>query len=291
MIAIVLGYLNEDIQAYANNFILILIVILIALIISNLSERILYRSRLALRILSETTIHAIVRGIRYVLLLSVLLAIVKILGYDITYLVTGLGIAGIIIGFAAKDPIANVISGFLLLADKSFELGDEIEVEGLYGTVEDITLRSTRIRTVDHKLVYIPNAELIAKNIVNYTIGDRRIRLKIPLGISYESDIDLAKKIMVEAAKETEGTLLNPEPEVLLKNFGDFSVDLELRAWIRDAKERFKLDSEIRWKIKTKFLENGIEIPYPRRYLILDKKSMGDLIEKEKSREFKQRNR
>lgn len=279
----ILDYFSENVQAYANDLILILNVILIALIISNLSERILYRSRLALRILSETTIHAVVKGVRYLLLLTVLLSIVKISGYDITYLLTGLGIAGIIIGFAAKDPIANVISGILLLADRSFELGDEIEVEGLYGTVEDITLRSTRIRTIEHKLVYIPNAELISKNIVNYTIGDRRICLKIPVGISYESSIDLAKKVMMEAIKETEGTLVNPEPEVLLKNFGDFSVDLELRVWISDAKERFDLESEIRWKIKKKFMENGVEIPYPRRYLILDKESMGYLLEKEKS--------
>ncbi len=199
------------------------------------------------------------------------------LGIEVVPLVAGMGIAGIAIGLAAKDTLSNMISGIFIIIDKPFIIGDRIEVwnapkqSATWGDVVKIGLRSTKIKTTDNIIVVIPNLEIAKRDIINYTGVSPEIRVRIPIGISYESDIKKAREIMERVAKETEGVLSDPAPMSYFIGYGESSQDLSLRVWIDDARKRGWLKSDITTAIKEEFDREGIEIPYPRRHIIIDK--------------------
>lgn len=150
-------------------------------------------------------------------------------------------------------------------------IGDRIELwsapkgGATLGDVVDIGLRSTKIRTPDNVILIIPNSAIYTRDIINYTTGSPEIRVSIPVGISYESDLSKAEEILNKVAKNTKGV---KDSNVVVKDFGESSIDLELRALIEDARNKGKISSEIRKAIKREFDKEGIEIPYPRRVLI-----------------------
>jgi small-conductance mechanosensitive channel len=191
--------------------------------------------------------------------------------------VAGLGIVGLAIGLAAKDTIANVIAGISIMIDRPFVVGDRIELwsapkqAATWGDVMEIGLRSTKIRTTDNILLIIPNSEIARRDIINYTTISQDIRVRIPVGIAYEADAKKAEKIILDIAKNTEGVLKEPASVVVMQAFGASSIDLELRVWIDNARNRKNIMSTLGKGIKKAFDEQGIEIPYPRRHVILEK--------------------
>jgi small-conductance mechanosensitive channel len=201
---------------------------------------------------------------------AVVLAL-DILGINVMPFVAGAGILGVAIGFAAKDTLSNLIAGVLLIIDRPFEIGDRIEVwsspsgSASWGDVIDIGLRATKIKTTDNIVCVIPNNEIMKRDIINYTHITADIRVRINIGVSYESDIDKAKKAIIEVARELDWVLDQPSPKVVVRNFGDSSVDLQLRVWIRDARKRMDTISHVTDRVKTAFDREGIEIPYPKR--------------------------
>ncbi len=194
-----------------------------------------------------------------------------VLGINVMPFVAGAGVAGLAIGFAAKDTLSNLIAGILLIIDRPFEVGDRIEVwaapsgSATWGDVIDIGLRATRIRTTDHIVVIIPNNEIMKRDIVNYTAISSEIRVRINIGIAYDADVAKAKTLMLGVAREIPWVLRRPAPKVVVRNFGESSVDLQLRVWIEDARKRMDTISEITDRIKTVFDRENVEIPYPRR--------------------------
>ena len=158
-----------------------------------------------------------------------------ILGVNVMPFVAGAGVAGVAIGFAAKDTLSNLIAGVLLIVDRPFEIGDRIEVwsapEGsaTWGDVTDIGLRATKIKTTDNIIIIIPNNEIMTRDIVNYTLSSSAIRVRINIGVSYDTNIEKAKEVIIQIAKSTEWASKTPEPVVVVKNFGDSSIDLQLR--------------------------------------------------------------
>ncbi len=194
-----------------------------------------------------------------------------VLGINVMPFVAGAGVAGLAIGFAAKDTLSNLIAGILLIIDRPFEVGDRIEVwaapsgSATWGDVIDIGLRATRIRTTDHIVVIIPNNEIMKRDIVNYTAISSEIRVRINIGIAYDADVAKAKKLLREVAREIPWVLHRPPPKVVVRNFGESSVDLQLRVWIENARKRMDTISDITDRIKTVFDREKIEIPYPRR--------------------------
>lgn len=178
---------------------------------------------------------------------------------------------GVAIGFAAKDTLSNLIAGILLIIDRPFEIGDRIEVwsapsgSASWGDVIDIGLRATKIKTTDNIIIVIPNNEIMKRDIVNYTLISTSIRIRINIGVAYNTDIELAKKLVLQVANEVEWVQDSPPPKVVVRNFGESSVDLQLRAWIGDARQRMNTISTITDQIKTAFDAENIEIPYPKR--------------------------
>lgn len=226
--------------------------------------------------LRELVFPLLRKTLKYSTLIIASLMALQTLGIEVTAALAGMGIAGLAISLAARDTIANIISGIFIIIDQPFTVGDRIEVwntpqgTSTWGDVIDIGLRSTKIRTTDNLVVVIPNAEIAKRDIINYTAISPQIRIRIPVGISYDSDLKKAEKIMLEVAREMEGVLKNPEPKVVVKEFGESSINLELRVWIENARKRRYIFSEISKRIKKEFDKHGIEIPYPKRHIIIE---------------------
>ena len=193
------------------------------------------------------------------------------LGLNVMPFVAGAGVAGVAIGFAAKDTLSNLISGILLIIDRPLKVGDRIEVwsapknSATWGDVVDIGLRATKIRTTDNIVIIIPNNILMNRDIVNYTAISDEIRVRIPIGISYEADTKKAKELIAQVSLELDWVLKDPGPKVVVKNFGESSVDLEARVWIRDPRKRIDTISYVTDRVKEVFDQEKIEIPYPKR--------------------------
>ncbi|MFH1786116.1 MAG: mechanosensitive ion channel family protein [archaeon] len=219
----------------------------------------------------DHTAHVIQRAITYAVYFVVFLVALSVLDLKSLLVTTlaGAGVIGLALGFAAKDVVANAISGIFVTVDKPFKIGDWISVRGLEGTVTDISFRVTTISTPDGKVITIPNQILTQDMVINYSRLKRR-RLDIPVGISYDSDLRKAVKLLEEIAEENPAIIAEPEPEVLVRAFGTSSVDLEMKAWVesKSAVERRKLITEITTLIKEKFDAHGIEIAYPHQVIV-----------------------
>lgn len=210
----------------------------------------------------------------FIFSLAVIMAM-DMIGVNVMPFVTGAGVAGIAIGFAAKDTLSNFIAGILLIIDRPFEVGDRIEIWSspsdcaTWGDVIDIGLRATRIKTTDNIVVIIPNNVIMTRDIINYTADSSDIRVRINIGISYEADLDTAVEIATRAASSAEWVLKEPPPKVIVRELGDFSVNLELRVWIHDARNRISTISYITENVKKAYEKADIEIPYPKQNLYI----------------------
>ncbi|NIO22904.1 MAG: mechanosensitive ion channel [Candidatus Aenigmarchaeota archaeon] len=224
---------------------------------------------------SEQKHKMVERVIKYGIWIAAILVILEILGLKgaIFTALAGMGVAGIAVGFAAKDTLSNFISGIFLYSDKMFNIGDTVEIDGKVGKVMDIHLRNTVIKGFDNKIMIIPNSKTASSLVINYSRLPTR-RLSIPVGIAYEADLKKAEKLILDIIKKDPDFLDEPKPSVIVKGFGDFSVDLEARGWI---KNKGFLDKKVRLtkEIKIAFDKNDIEIPYPKRVMISPKRPAG----------------
>ena len=213
--------------------------------------------------------------VKIVLVAVAVLLVIHSLGIDLTALAVFGGALGLGVGIGLQKVIANLVSGMLLLMDKSIKPHDVIAVNGTYGWVESLGARYVSVRTRDGTEHLIPNEELITQRVENWSHSDRVIRLKVPLGVSYRSDPRRAVEVCLEAANDVERVLADPAPTCLVTGFGDSSVNLELRIWIDDPQAgRANVINEVLLKIWDGFRANGIEIPFPQRDLHLRSSSV-----------------
>lgn len=165
--------------------------------------------------------------------------------------------------------IANFISGILILINRPFRIGDQIKVGGEEGTLKDIKLRASEIKTYDGRKVIVPNSDLYSKIVINNTAYNER-RFEVIVGISYDDDIKRAKELSHETLKEAEGVEESPEPQVLVSELGDSSVNLKLRGWTKPSRaDMLKSASEVTELVKQKYDEEGIDIPFPIRTVLM----------------------
>lgn len=206
-----------------------------------------------------------------------IILVLDVLGLNIMPFVAGAGVAGIAIGFAAKDTLSNLIAGILLIIDRPFEVGDRIEIwtapknSATWGDVIDIGLRATKIKTTDNIVIIIPNNEIMTRDIINYTTITKEIRVRIPIGIAYDADIKKAKELITKIALELDWVMREPAPKVVVSSFGASSVDLQARIWISEPRRRMDTISHVTDRVKEVFQEEGIEIPYPKRDIYIRK--------------------
>ncbi|MFC1620159.1 mechanosensitive ion channel family protein [Candidatus Neomarinimicrobiota bacterium] len=222
----------------------------------------------ALSASSHVLFSKIVKITVYVVVTMIALSSV---GIDLTAFAFFSGALGVGLGFGLQKVVSNFISGLILLTDKSIKPGDVIQVGEVYGWISSLKGRYASVVTRDGHEYLIPNEDLITQQVVNWSYTDRKVRLNIPIGVSYKSDVQQAIALALESTAETERVLKYPEPICLLEGFGDSSVNLDLRFWIDDPKGGLgNVKSEILLKIWDKFHEHGIEIPFPQRDVHFD---------------------
>lgn len=176
------------------------------------------------------------------------------------------GAIGVGIGFGLQKVVSNLISGVILLLDKSIKPGDVVGVGNSYGKIQSLGARYVSVVTRDGYEYLIPNEDLITQQVINWSFSDRLVRLKIGVGVSYDTDLHKAMDLIVQSARGIDRVLDKPGPVCQLKNFGDSAVDLELRIWIGDPENGVaNVSSAVRIAIWDAFKEHGIEIPFPQR--------------------------
>lgn len=225
--------------------------------------------------LDETALPLVNKFVQFLVVAAAVLIAMQYLGINIAPLLAGAGVVGLALSLAAKDTLSNLIAGVLLILDRPFKVGDRIELwmapkeTGTWGDVLEIGLRATKIRNPDNLVIIVPNNEIMRRDIINYTASGGSIRLRIPIGIAYEADTELAKRTILEAAGETEGVKREPEPIVIVRSFGASQIDLQLRVWIHNARDRRRITDAITERVLELFGERGVEIPYPKRDLYI----------------------
>lgn len=220
------------------------------------------------RTLSPTLQVLFAKSFKAVLISIAVLIAITSLGIDLTALAVLGGAIGLGVGFGLQRVVSNLISGVVLLIDRSIKPGDVIAVEGTYGWVTALGGRYVSVVTRDGVEHLIPNELLMTERVENWTHTHSNTRLKIDIGIHYDSDVRKAIDLCVEATKDVPRVLEEPEPKCLLLGFGDSSVDLQVRFWIADAQNGVRnVTSDILLRIWDLFKEHDIEIPYPQRDL------------------------
>ena len=247
-----------------GDLITIVVIIIIAYAIGRIFAYLVQRAWLKPRKVELSTELLITRAITWSITLIGIFVAIDTLGLDITPLLLGAGVLGLAIAFGVQEIVANFVSGLIIMVDRPIQVGDIVDVEGATGQVMDVGLRASTVRTLDNVNHLIPNKIIILNRITNYSKYDPKIRLQIPIGVAYGSDIEKVKKILLSIGEKNAKVLEDPAPEVRIIEFGNSSVDFILFVWIDEVSQRFRIRDEINWEINEQFKKNDITIPFPQ---------------------------
>jgi len=246
-----------------------LVLLVIFLFVSNFIVRII-EARMRYLDVSPTARVLLVKLLRIIFITIAVVVVMTSIGIDLTAIAIFSGAVGIGVGFGLQKVVSNLLSGILLLLDRSLKPGDVIEIGDAYGWISRMGARYITVATRDGKEYLIPNEDIITQQVINWSYSDRAIRIRIKVGISYRSDVRKAMQLMSDAAAANTRVLNDSahKPQVRLVDFGDSSVNLELRIWVLDPEQgMMNVTSDIRLAIWDAFHENGIEFPFPQRDL------------------------
>lgn len=224
-------------------------------------------------LLSESKIELGVRLavgtiIRYGVLVLGLIIVMQTVGINLSTLTVLAGALGVGIGFGLQNITNNFVSGIIILFERPIKVGDRIQVGDVNGDVVSISMRSTTVVTNDNISVIVPNSEFISSTVVNWSHTDRNVRFNIPVGVSYNEDPEVVKKLLLDVADAEEGVLKSPRPDVLFDEFADSSLNFKLRVWTSSyITTPGVLRSRLYFEIFKRFKEQNIEIPFPQRDL------------------------
>ena len=212
--------------------------------------------------------HAVGDIVRMVVLALGLIIILQTAGIDLSTLTVLFGALGIGVGFGLQGVTNNFVSGIILLLERPIKVGDRIEVGDIHGDVVNISPRATTIVTNDNIAIIVPNADFISSKVINWSYTNRDVRFNFPVGVSYGSDPEQVRHVLLEVAQAHRGVLNQPGPSVLFEGFGNSSLNFLLRVWTREfATVPGVLRSELYFSISRAFKEHSIEIPFPQRDL------------------------
>ena len=264
--AVTVGTLRLSVLLLLKGTLLLVILIWAANLVSHGVETRLHRSRdisPAMQVLAAKLTRV---GL---LTLAVVVALSAV-GIDLTAFAVFSGAIGVGVGFGLQKVVSNLISGVILLLDRSIKPGDVIEIEGTYGWITKLNARFVSVVTRDGTEYLIPNEDLITQRVINWSYSNDLVRLHVPFGIGYQSDVREAMRLALEAVAEVERVLDTPKPVCLLAGFGDSSVNLELRFWISDPRNgTANVESDVRLLVWEAYHRAGIEFPFPQRDLNL----------------------
>lgn len=207
---------------------------------------------------------------RIINIILVVIAIIMLLGYfevDVSGFVATLGIGSLAIALAAQAALSDTISGFVIMIDRPYRIGDRIELQDIdtWGDVVDIGLRSTHIRTRDNRMVIVPNSVIAKSLIVNHSYPSSQYRIQNHVGVAYGTDIEQARQVIIEAVKTVEGVLPDKPVEALFLNFGDSALTFRIRWWLESYVDTRRMFDSVNTAVYKALNEAGIEIPFPQR--------------------------
>lgn len=213
--------------------------------------------------------HSIVTVSRYTLIGAGLLLSLSVLGLDLTTLTIIGGGLSIGVGFGLQQIVANFISGLVLLFEQTLRPGDVIDLDGEIGIVEQLNIRSTVVRTRDDVEVIVPNEFFLTSKLRTYTKSSRQVRVLVPVGVAYHSDPHQIRELMTAVARRHGLVLTQPEPVVMFRGFGEFTLNFELAVWLEEPDRIPRLRSDLYFMLWDALKEAGVEIPFPQRDLRL----------------------
>jgi small-conductance mechanosensitive channel len=234
---------------------------------SRLVERVILR-RVFMRVGIETGLQfTLGRIFHYVVMTVGTIIAVQFVGLDLGALAVIFGLLSVGVGFGLQNVTSNFVAGLILLFERPIVVGDRVTVGGTEGDVISINMRSSTIRSMQNIAIIVPNSDFISSQVVNWSHGDRKIRLDVEVGVSYGSDLELVLATLKDVALSHPAVLKEPTPDVLLQGFGDSAWNMQLRAWIPDPNKHHIVRSELNCEIVRAFRAKGIEIPFPQRDL------------------------
>ncbi len=211
----------------------------------------------------ETLIKFAGKLVYYLLLVVLLISVLGMLGIETTSLLAVLGAAGLAVGLALKDSLSNFAAGVLIVLFRPFRVNDVVEAAGITGTVEEISILNTFLRTADNRTIIIPNGQVMGDVIVNYTAKPLR-RVDLTIGVSYSDDLKLARKVMLDTVKAHPKVLTEPPPALALTELADSSVNFSVRSWCK-TEDYWGVRSDLLEQLKTSLETAGCSIPFPQR--------------------------
>jgi potassium efflux system protein len=252
------------------------VAVFVAAIIISRSIRSFMERRMASRANLDPGIqYTVLRLVHYlVITLGILFGLKTAFSLDLTTLAVVFTALSVGIGFGLQFIAGDLASGFILLFERPVRVGDFITITGpdskiTEGRVQSINLRTTIVMTNDHIAAIVPNSKLVNENLINWSYGERRSRISIPVGVAYDSDVELVTRTLLRAAEGVDHVMAEPKPSVQFLNFGDYSLNFRLLVWTARPRRHPKIKSDINYRIHRLFKEAGIEIPFPQQDLNL----------------------
>ncbi len=222
--------------------------------------------------LDEILLPLLHKGIKVIFVVVGFLLVLNIWGFDITPYLAGVGIGGLVLGFALQDSLKNIFGGITLILDGTYKIGDKVKIEsGEVGMIHDIGLRSTKLATYDNEIIYIPNGYLANSRVQNYTRPTPKIRVVINFGVEYGSDIKKVRKVVQGTLKKIKDLMTDPEPAVSFVEMGDSSLKFKAIFWVEQWDTAYGKKLEAIEKIYDDLNKNKINIPFPTRTVYLQK--------------------
>lgn len=251
---------SSEVQAILAAAVVIVAGVIFYLITRGLLEKALARTHMQPSLV-KISVRSLYKWL--VIILTIIFALGQ-LGFNVTAALAGVGVLGIAIGFAAQQTLANMLAGFGIFIDHLYRTGDWVTIDGHYGEVVNITLRATKIRTLDNTFIIIPNSVVSATSVINFS-EQGRVRVTARVAIPYGESIENARQALVTKAAELPGINQQIKPEVVVDTLGDSGVRLLVRIWIDNAREEQKFQFILTELCKTALDEAGITIPFPQR--------------------------
>jgi small-conductance mechanosensitive channel len=256
---------------YSDNIIFVLVIIIFTILAQRIAKVLLewYLENFTKKTdtkLDEIIIPILNRISSIIIYIVGIIVILDRLGINVSGLLVSLGVGSFAIAFAAQDTLSNMISGFVIMIERPFRVGDRIKLStGEIGDVYEIGLRSTKILDFDNALIIVPNIEIAKSRITNLSYPDPSIRLKIDIGVGYGTDIEKVKKLLIDICSSHPEVLKEPAPSAFFMSFGDSALNVSLICRVKDVNDQFKIGEELRIKINEAFEKENIEIPFPQR--------------------------
>ena len=254
-------------QSIVNTLLILIVTIFLLRIISHLSQLWMKEWKFKTKTSAdERLIPFLQKILKAVVIILAVIFMFNAWSINISPLLATAGIAGLAIGLAIKDSLSNILGGLQLVLDRTFKVGDKVELEsGEMGVILDIGLRSTKLKTYDNEVVYIPNGYLANAKIKNFTHPDVSIRVNVEFGVEYGSETEKVRKVVLEAVKKIDTVIDEPEPVVQFLKMSDFSLDFIARAWVKEYTLAYSTKIKMTDEIYNALNRAGISIPFPTR--------------------------